>query len=288
MITIEKDIAGLKFGSNLVTDETTGEIDYAAIDGHAEEILEVAQEFCPVIFTSGAASSGKAYLERNGVDTSRFGSQELAAAGTDEISRAWKEALITRGMVGVQVLANHDQMKRGSVLMQTLLHGIGLGIVYVINENDQENLYEIRRYEEEHEQAQIDQYSSADRQKEPGIDNDLLAARGVVALKEELEAEGFSELRVHLALFTAVGGFLDGEAIRTELRSKDKTSLLQQCDGKSEAGTGGMAFKLEAGFLAAENGISTTIASPRHRFLNVLKGIDVSGQTIPVGTRVLK
>ncbi len=286
MGTIEKDVAGLKWGSDLVADEATGQIKHDELDHYAAQVAEVSQEFCPVIFTSGASAAGKAYLEGQGVDTSKFGSQEFAAAGTDEISKAWKQALIRHGIVGVQVLANHDQMKPGSILMRTLLHGIGLGIVYIINENDQENLFELKLYEQ-YEQAQTDQQmQTAVRVKKPGVDNDFLAARGMLALKKELAAEGQPELAVHLALFTAIGGFVLDGAIQPEIRSTKRDWLVQQCDGKSGLGTGGMEFKIDAAFLAAKGGVHTTIASPAHGFLDILKPVD--GEDTPSRTLVLQ
>lgn len=286
MSVIEKDIAGLKWGSDLVADEDTGEIKYDALDYYAGQVAEVSQEFCPIIFTSGAAAAGQAYLEREGVDTTGLGAQEFAAAGTDEISKAWKQALIRHGIVGVQVLANHDQMKRGSVLMRTLLHGMSLGITYAVNENDQENLFELQLYEHYEEEQDEQRAANGKRVKKPGVDNDFLAARGTVALKEELEQEGLTEPKVHLVLFTAIGGFMVDGVIQPEIYSKHKEELVEHCEGKSGLGTGGMEFKIEAAFLAADNGVRTIIASPEHRFLDLLEGGDTQGTTI--GTRVLQ
>jgi|GEM_PF-3456398 glutamate 5-kinase len=283
--TLERGIAGLKFGSDLVADAQTGEIKHEEIATYAEQIAVVNKQFSPVIFTSGAAVSGKAYLESEGIDTSEFGAQELAGAGTDEISKAWKKALIAHRIVGIQVLANHDQMKQGSVLMRTLLHGIGLGIVYIINENDQENVFELELYEEYETTQSSQQEGNGKRVKKPGVDNDFLAARGMVALKEELAAEDFADQQISLALFTAVGGFMLDGAVQPEIHSRDRDYLVRQCDGKSNLGTGGMEYKLDAAFLAAQSGVVTRIASPQHDFLNVLKGVDEEGASI--GTRVL-
>ena len=283
MMNIEKDIVGLKFGSDLVIDGCSGEINRQALAHYAAEIALVKETFCPVIFTSGGAAAGEAYLDKHGFNKDELGAQELAAIGSDEISKAWKDALREEDMIGAQVLANHNQMRMGSVLMQTLVHGIGNGLVYIINENDQENIFELSRYEKE---LQSERAKNNIRTKKPGVDNDALASRGMIALKKELEAEGLNDKEVSLVLFTLVGGFKIDDTLLPSIYAHKARYYYDHCGEKSEKGTGGMKYKIKAGFKAARAGVKTCIASPDFDFLDVINGKDCNGN--PIGTRVLQ
>lgn len=283
MTTLEKDVVGLKFGSDLVIDAQSGEINHEALGTYAAQVALLSEVFCPVIFTSGGVAAGKAFVERSGLIVPDLDSQNYAAIGSDEISRAWKGALLSQNILGAQVLANHYQMYKGSVLMQTMVRGIGKNIVYIVNENDQENLFELRQYDSENKTFNS---LPKERAKKPGVDNDSLASRGMVAFKKELEDEGITDIDVHLVLFTLIGGFnIDGSTQRS-IYAHNAQYYYDHCGYKSELGTGGMRYKIKAGFRAARAGVKTCIASPEADFLSVLRGIDSNGN--PLGTRVLQ
>ncbi|HUY85350.1 MAG TPA: hypothetical protein VMU97_02435 [Candidatus Dormibacteraeota bacterium] len=277
-LTPERDIAVLKLGSSTLLNEDGVGLDYEAVEVCADQIEIVNEEFHPLIVHGAAVGTGKGFLRDSGEPYEHTDMQVLASYGTPEVSIALRNALRDRGIKSGQVLANHNQMKAGSVLMKAMLFGIRHDKnAYHINENDQENLYGLRLLKKE-EQTHVA------REKAPGIDNDPMAARLTIAFIEELKRQGLSaELAVHLAIFTKIGGFvMDGE-VQPEISASNRDDIYDQCDGVGPGGSGGMRVKAEACFDAYDAGAKTVhIASPDQSWLNVIKDKGEAGKVTKV------
>ncbi|MBI5357339.1 hypothetical protein HZB74_00605 [Candidatus Saccharibacteria bacterium] len=266
MIDFEKDIAVLKLSSGLILNSNEVGISHEAVNAYAAEVAKVEEEFHPLLIVGGAVGAGRAYLEEIGEDHEGTDLQALASYGSAAVSLAFQNALREHGIRSGQVMANHNQMKKGSVLMQGIIRGIFTEQnVYTINENDQENLFELKLFEEEGMEV---------REKQPGIDNDPLAAQLTIALIEELVAEGYDkDIAVSLAIFTEVGGFEKDKQVQPEISASDREKVYADCNGVRKGGSGGMKVKVDACFDAVEAGAKNVyIASPYQNWKKLLDG----------------
>ncbi len=266
MRDLEKEVAVLKLSSALVLADDGLGVDHDAVAKWSGEVAEVNEYFHPLIVVGGAVGEGRGFLARNGMDHTDSDLQALASYGTSAVSLAFRNELIKYGIKSGQVLANHNQMKSGSVLMKGLLHGIlHEHNVYNMNENDQESLFELMLLAKEEKMV---------RAKKTGVDNDPLAAGVVRALIQEARAERLDpELVLHLAMFTKIGGFAVNGEVQSEISAANREAVYVQCNDEGATGSGGMRVKTQACFEAYDAGAKTVvIASPEQNWLNLLQG----------------
>lgn len=276
---LERDIAVLKLSSGILLNEDEVGLDHQAVEDVADQVEVVQEDFHPLIVLGSAVGAGRAYLRDMGEDHTGVDAQVLASYGTPDVSVAVRDALRARGVKSGQVLANHNQMHAGSVLMRAILFGIrNEENAYHINENDQENVYELGLLRQEEASA------PTVRKKAVGIDNDPLAAQLTIALIEELKLQGLSEeLGVHLAIFTKVGGFVVDETVQPKISAGDREAVYAQCNGVRQGGSGGMRVKVEACFDAYDAGArSVHIAAPDQDWASVIKDAGEAGKVTKV------
>lgn len=274
MAEFEKDIAVLKLSSGLLLEEDGVGLDHEALADRSDQIAEVNEHYHAIVVVGSATGTGRKFAHENGIDCDDM--QVLASWGTAEVSLALRDELMRRKVRSGQVLANHNQVKAGSVLVRGMVHGmLEYNNVYNVNENDQENLFALKLLEEEERTV---------RSKQTGIDNDPLAAQLTIAFIEELKQQGLDhELACHLAIFTPVGGFkLNGE-VQAEISASKKEEVYAQCDGKRDGGSGGMKVKAEACFKAHEAGAASVyMASPDQDWTALLQGKGEPGKLTKV------
>lgn len=274
MTEFEKDIAGIKLSSAHLLNEDGIGLDAEAVAERADQIAEVNEGYHAFVVIGSATGAGRAFAAENGIDCDDM--QVLASLGTAEVSYALRNELIRRGVPSGQVLANHNQARAGSILVRGMIHGMReYGIVYNINENDQENLFELKLLEEE---------ESTVRSKQTGIDNDPLMSQFMIALIEELKRQGVDhDLACHMVMFTDVGGFRVGGTVQPEISASKKDEVYAQCNGVRAGGSGGMRIKAEACFDAHEAGAASVyMASPDQSWTDLLAGKGEAGKLTKV------
>lgn len=274
MAEFERNIAVLKLSSSQLLNEDGVGLDHEAVSERSDQIAGVNEEYHPLVIIGSATGTGRQFARDNGIECDDM--QVLASWGTAEVSLALRNELIRRGVRSGQVLANHDQVFAGSVLVRGVVHGmLEHDNVYNVNENDQENLFELQLLEEE---------EKAIRSKQVGIDNDPQAAQWTMALIEELKRQGMDhELACYMAIFTDVGGFRVNGSVQPEISASKKQEVYDQCDGKREGGSGGMEVKAKACFDAHEAGAAGVyMASPDQDWVSLLKGEGEPGKSTRV------
>jgi len=274
MAEFERDIAALKLSSaQLLNEDGTG-LDHELLGERADQIAAVNEHFHPLVVVGSATGVGRGFAEEHGIECDDM--QVLASWGTAEVSKALRDELIRRGVPSGQVLAKHEAVKAGSVLMRGIVHGmLEYGNVYGVNEDDQHSLFELNLLEEEERTV---------RSKQVGIDNDPLVADLTIALIEELKRQGLDhELACYMAIFTDVGGFrVDGE-VQPEISASKKQEVYDQCDGVRPGGSGGMEVKAKACFDAHEAGAAGVyMASPEQDWVASLQGNGEPGKLTKV------
>jgi glutamate 5-kinase len=255
-------------------------IDDQAVEDVADHVAEVNEELHPLIVVGSAVGAGRGFLKSVGKEYKGVDLQVLASYGTPDVSVALRNALAKRDIHSGQVLADHTKMVAGSTLMEGIVYGIiKFQNAYHINENDQQNKYELKLLEEE-EAAEKKQV----REKLLGLDNDPLASQLTIALIEELVALGLDqELAVHLVMFTRIGGFAVKGVVQSEILGSKKEKVYAMCNGARKGGSGGMKIKVEKCFDALEAGAKTVhIASPEQNWLNVIRDKGETGKVTRV------
>lgn len=264
MAEFERDIAALKLSSAQLLNEDGTSLDHDLLAERADQIAAVNEHYHPLVVVGSATGVGRGFAEEHGIECDDM--QVLASWGTAEVSKALRDALILRGVPSGQILAKHEAVKAGSVLMRGIVHGmLEYGNVYGINEDDQHSLFELELLAEEEKTV---------RSKQTGVDNDPLVAQLTIALIEELKRQGLShEVACYMAIFTDVGGFkVDGE-VQSEISASNKQAVYDQCDGVRPGGSGGMEVKAKACFDAYEAGAAAVyMASPDQDWVSLLKG----------------
>lgn len=249
----------VKLGSSSVTGPD-GSISHEILRSISSQIASVrAQGDAVVVVSSGAIAAG---LNTLGIVGSRPTDlsvlQAISAVGQSRIMAAYNQSLGEHGLIAGQVLLTPlDFVNRQQYLhaRQTLEKLLELGVVPVINENDAVADDEIR---------------FGDNDRIAALVANLVTANLLVLLTDQM------------------GVYTSDPRIDTE------ASLVEEIDEVSEAlrtaaggpgtdrGSGGMASKLQAAYIASWSGVDVLIAAAaRERIL-----IDASAKTSGLGTYV--
>ena len=242
-----KDLVGesrrvvIKLGTQVVMRDQ-GHLALDRLGWVVEQVAHLASQGRQVLLvSSGAIGLGRNELGLEG-PLDLASRQACAAVGQTLLMDAWRELLGRHDLRVAQVLVSSDDFASRTTylhLEKTLERLLALGVVPIINENDTLSVDEIEE--------------SADRSFG---DNDKLSA--LVASK--LGANP-------LVMLTNVDGIhthdptVDPEARRIPVLESRRPLDGIRVEGRSAAGRGGMASKIEAARMAAVGGVSTIIAS---------------------------
>jgi glutamate 5-kinase len=190
-----------------------------------------------VLVSSGAIAAGLAPLGLSGRPRDLATAQAAASVGQLRLVQTYADAFARHGITVGQVLLTADDLTRRSHYRnarQTVKRLLALGVVPVVNENDTVATEEIRFG-----------------------DNDRLAA--LVAHVAVADA---------LVLLSDVDGVYDGDPrsgsaalIRTVREPADLDAVVLGTATRNGVGTGGMATKVEAAFIAAHAGVPVVVTS---------------------------
>jgi glutamate 5-kinase len=190
-----------------------------------------------VLVSSGAIAAGLAPLGLSGRPRDLATAQAAASVGQLRLVQTYADAFARHGITVGQVLLTADDLTRRSHYRnarQTVKRLLALGVVPVVNENDTVATEEIRFG-----------------------DNDRLAA--LVAHVAVADA---------LVLLSDVDGVYDGDPrsgsaalIHTVREPADLDAVVLGTATRNGVGTGGMATKVEAAFIAAHAGVPVVVTS---------------------------
>lgn len=190
-----------------------------------------------VLVSSGAIAAGLAPLGLDGRPRDLATAQAAASVGQLRLVQTYADAFARHGITVGQVLLTADDLTRRSHYrnaQQTVDRLLSLGVLPIVNENDTVATEEIRFG-----------------------DNDRLAA--LVAHVSRAGA---------LLLLSDVDGVYDGdprtgpaELVDTVREPADLASVVLGSATRNGVGTGGMATKVEAAFIAAHAGVPVVVTS---------------------------
>jgi glutamate 5-kinase len=218
------NIMVVKLGSSSVT-KIAGP-DYALLTSALREVIDVQQlGWNIVLVSSGAVSSGTAYLAQFGHSASR---RLAAAVGQPLLMNMYSSPVADRSHTLCQILISQEDLRSASqmrVVADVLQECFNKGIIPIVNGNDV-----------------IDP---------DGSDNDSVATGIAVSVGAD-----------KMLLLTDVEGVYSGTPGNSEVYSTLEISDLHQIPvARSGTGRGGMKSKLRAAELASHNGVETVIAS---------------------------
>jgi len=213
-----------------------------------------------VLVSSGAIAAGLAPLGIEGRPRDLATAQAAASVGQLRLVQTYADAFARHGITVGQVLLTADDLTRRSHYRnahQTVERLLTLGVLPVVNENDTVATEEIRFG-----------------------DNDRLAA--LVAHVAQANA---------LVLLSDVDGVYDGDPrsgpaqlVSTVTGPADLASVTLGTAKRNGVGTGGMATKVEAAFIAAHAGVPVVVTSTSQA-ANALAGEQVGTLFAPMGRR---
>ncbi|MGY2005135.1 glutamate 5-kinase [Blastococcus sp. SYSU DS1024] len=190
-----------------------------------------------VLVSSGAIAAGLAPLGLDGRPRDLATAQAAASVGQLRLVQTYADAFARHGITVGQVLLTSDDLTRRSHYrnaQQTVEKLLSLGVLPVVNENDTVATEEIRFG-----------------------DNDRLAA--LVAHVARADA---------LVLLSDVDGVYDGDPrigpaqlVDTVRAPSDLAAVALGSASRNGVGTGGMATKVEAAFIAAHAGVPVVVTS---------------------------
>ncbi|WP_236826288.1 MULTISPECIES: glutamate 5-kinase [unclassified Blastococcus] len=190
-----------------------------------------------VLVSSGAIAAGLAPLGLDGRPRDLATAQAAASVGQLRLVQTYADAFARHGITVGQVLLTADDLTRRSHYRnarRTVDRLLDLGVLPVVNENDTVATDEIRFG-----------------------DNDRLAA--LVAHVSQAEA---------LVLLSDVDGVYDGDPrtgpaqlVDTVRDPADLAAVVLGSASRNGVGTGGMATKVEAAFIAAHAGVPVVVTS---------------------------
>jgi glutamate 5-kinase len=218
-----KSILIVKVGSSVLTD-TVGELDVKIIRNIVDQIAALAKQYNVLLVSSGAVSSGKAFLKV--YDRSLTQRKAAAAIGNPLLVKEYASHFSRHSLMVAQALLERHHFSERSQFLQlkeTLSELWANDVVPIINENDVVSNYELK-------------FS----------DNDELATLLAIAFNASA-----------LLFCTTAGGYRnsDGDIIPVVDEIDAVLSYLRK--DQSTHGTGGMASKLTFTKLATSLGIKT-------------------------------
>jgi glutamate 5-kinase len=242
----------VKLGTHVVTDDGV-ELAHDRLNDIIEGVARLRREGREVVMvSSGAVTMGVRALGLKERPRSLGMRQACAAAGQSHLMGVYTQAFARRGITAAQVLLTQEDLAdrdRALCVRTTLMRLLELGAVPVLNENDSVSVRELV----EHRRQQNGATTPA-----PAVgfgDNDGLSARVAVSLDADL-----------LVLLTNVSGLYtanpkkDPTASRIPELAVIDEAAMARASGSSTGGLGGMASKLEAAALAADEGTTVLIA----------------------------
>jgi glutamate 5-kinase len=213
-----------------------------------------------VLVSSGAIAAGLAPLQLTGRPRDLATAQAAASVGQLRLVQTYADAFAKHGITVGQVLLTADDLTRRSHYrnaQQTVERLLALGVLPIVNENDTVATEEIRFG-----------------------DNDRLAA--LVAHVSRAEA---------LVLLSDVDGVYDGDPrtgpaqlLDTVRSEADLAAVTLGSASRNGVGTGGMATKVEAAFIAAHAGVPVVVTSAAQAAA-ALAGERVGTLFTPLGRR---
>ena len=234
----------LKVGTGVVT-RGDGTIALSRLFRVVETASRLRREGREVlIVTSGAVGLGRVALQLPEPPETAEEKQTCAAIGQSRLMELYQQGFARLGVTCAQILitwTDFDDRVRYLNLHETLQSLFRLGVVPVVNENDAISLND-RVYEGTGKRPIFD-------------DNDRLSALVASELAADL-----------IVLLTDVPGVMTADP-RRDPEARLISRIDQPADpglnveGRSEAGRGGMASKLEAASVASRGGCHTVIAS---------------------------
>lgn len=238
----------IKVGTNVLTKEDKT-LDLNQIKSLVDQIVEIKKQgFRTVLVTSGAVGAGLSVNNFKDVEDKVIRKQILAAVGQNKLMGIYTDFFRDHGVTIAQALFSRSDFSNREKYVN-MKHAINAlldeGIIPIINENDVVSTEELS-------------FS----------DNDILAAYTAALIRAD-----------KLIILTVVDGFYDkdpknsGAALVCEVH-KVEGKLLYACGNSASAlGTGGMASKVRAAYIATELGIEMIIINGKKETLqNVLKG----------------
>ena len=262
----------LKVGTNVIMRDD-GRLALSRLYGIAEAVARLRCEGREVLMvSSGAVGLG---MERIGLamrPTELERIQACAAIGQSRLMAIYDDAFDKLGCRTAQVLLTEDDFRdpvRYNNLRATLVSLLAMGVIPVINENDTVSTVELDH-----------PVDSSGRPRVFG-DNDKLSA----LVMTHIDADLLILLSDVDGLYTAEPNS-DGAELITEVSSLTP-EILEYAKGKGGRGRGGMASKLEAVRIAAEDGGVAIIANGRlpHVIEKVCAGEVVGTVFLPRGKR---
>jgi glutamate 5-kinase len=243
----------VKLGTHVVTHDGV-ELALGRLMGIVESLARLRHAGRDVVLvSSGAVGMGMRVLGLGERPRSLGQRQACAAVGQGHLIGAYTQAFAQLGVTAAQVLLTQEDLAdrdRALCVRTTLMRLLELGAIPVLNENDSVSVHELVEYRK----AQNGQNGQVPAAVGFG-DNDGLSARVAVSLDADL-----------LVLLTNVGGLFTANprvdpaaALIPELPGVDDATLAR-ASGGSTGGTGGMASKLLAAKLAADEGTPVLIA----------------------------
>ncbi len=234
-----------KFGSELVVGDQG--IDQGRINQYAAGLAETYGEGGLVVVTSGAVAAGRRRIEKGGDSAECWSDITLAQLGSVAITHAWETAFDDLDIYAGGLLTTHHEIEdkqEGPSLIRAMRLALERGVVSVVNENDALSNVELMKLA-------------------CGGDNDGLASHIARAISADT-----------LQLFTKKGGIVDDEGrLIEEVNGRNYgqvSHMLQErakrkgAEGKDGIGRGGIVSKVEAGWAAAQSGITANIAATNH------------------------
>jgi glutamate 5-kinase len=206
-------------------------------------------EWRVVLVSSGAVSSGKAYLDGQGLNTS---SRLAAAVGQPLLIRTYGDLPAGQSCTICQILVSQSDLRSAAqmrVVADLLRECLDSGVIPIVNGNDVTD--------------------------PEGSDNDSVAVGVAVGIGAE-----------KMLLLTDVDGVFQGVPGDSDIHPSLTISELRAVKfSRSGTGRGGMRSKLRAAELASYNGIETIIANARHPevILSCVRG-EPTGTRIPAST----
>ena len=231
----------VKVGTGVVCNEQS-EFDPRQVAGLAASIAGLARAGRQIVLvSSGAVTLGASEI---GVHRSRLKDASVtracASVGQCKLMAAYSDAFRPHGLKVAQVLVTEDDfsdLKRYSILRQTIERLLKLGAVPIVNENDTvTNIYT--------EQAPVFR------------DNDRLAA----LVLSKLDADALVLLSNVDGLLYSAGQTL-GRATVVTMVTEITAAVRDSARGTSATGRGGMAAKLDAAEIAMHAGGMVVIAN---------------------------
>lgn len=238
---MEKPVIVIKIGSSIIADQN-GNVDPAVIEKIAAEVAQLTRDHRVILVSSGAVSSGKAFLKNY---KGRLVERKAAAAiGNPILITTYSRCFAAYNIQVAQALFERHHFSNRNQFLQlkeTITELWKSDILTIVNENDTVSNHELK-------------FS----------DNDELATLIAVAFNAET-----------MLLCTTSGGFLDdGGAVIPLVQNIDSDLLNFLRDEKSKHGTGGMASKLSFTKLATSLGIRVIMCgiAGKSSFANALAG----------------